>query len=122
VNAASGELERIRLSCERTMMSWLRTALALIAFGFGIYKFFQYLEANGQAHGGAAGALGAREFALLMIGTGIVALVLATIDHRRNMQRLRAQYGALPSSYTGMLAGLIALLGVIGLLAALLRL
>src|SRR5450631_2878053 len=31
---------RTRLSIERTMMSWVRTATALIAFGFTIVQFF----------------------------------------------------------------------------------
>src|SRR5215813_8842214 len=39
---------RTRLSVERTMMSWQRTAVALIGFGFAIV---QYLEHLGQASG-----------------------------------------------------------------------
>ena len=31
---------RTRLSIERTMMSWIRTATALIGFGFAIVQFF----------------------------------------------------------------------------------
>ena len=31
---------RTRLSLERTMMSWLRTATALIGFGFAIVQYF----------------------------------------------------------------------------------
>ena len=35
---------RTRLSIERTMMSWLRTAVSLIGFGFAIVQFFERLE------------------------------------------------------------------------------
>lgn len=35
---------RTRLSLERTMMSWLRTATALIGFGFAIVQFFERLQ------------------------------------------------------------------------------
>jgi putative membrane protein len=35
---------RTRLSVERTMMSWLRTATALIGFGFAIVQFFDRLQ------------------------------------------------------------------------------
>ena len=35
---------RTRLSLERTMMSWLRTATALIGFGFAIVEFFEHLQ------------------------------------------------------------------------------
>jgi putative membrane protein len=35
---------RTRLSLERTMMSWIRTAVALIGFGFAIVQFFVRFE------------------------------------------------------------------------------
>lgn len=35
---------RTRLSLERTMMSWLRTAVSLIGFGFAIVQFFEHLQ------------------------------------------------------------------------------
>ena len=35
---------RTRLSLERTMMSWVRTAVSLIGFGFAIVQFFERLQ------------------------------------------------------------------------------
>src|SRR5260370_29209644 len=35
---------RTRLSVERTMMSWQRTAAALIVFGFAIVQYFNHLQ------------------------------------------------------------------------------
>ena len=35
---------RTRLSVERTMMSWIRTAVSLIGFGFAIVQFFERLQ------------------------------------------------------------------------------
>jgi putative membrane protein len=35
---------RTRLSLERTMMSWLRTATALIGFGFAIVQYINHLQ------------------------------------------------------------------------------
>jgi Predicted membrane protein len=32
---------RTRMSMERTLMSWVRTATALIGFGFTIFQFLQ---------------------------------------------------------------------------------
>jgi hypothetical protein len=40
---------RTRLSVERTMMSWLRTATALIGFGFAIVQFFDRLQQAPEA-------------------------------------------------------------------------
>src|SRR6201987_2563899 len=39
--------ERNRLAADRTLMAWIRTALSLIGFGFGIGKLFEYLEGAG---------------------------------------------------------------------------
>jgi putative membrane protein len=101
-------------------MAWVRTATSLISFGFTIYKFFQYLrEQEGAIR---SGVIGPREFALIMIGIGVAALVIATIGHRRGMQALRAEYGALiPHSLSVVVAALIGGLGGLLFLAALFR-
>lgn len=109
-------VDRTRLAYDRTLLAWIRTATSLISFGFTIYKFFDYLrEDKRPAH---AGLFGPREFAMAMIITGILALALATIDHRRHMVELRTEYGRtnVPYALSTVLAGLIALLGVFGLL------
>jgi putative membrane protein len=67
---------RTRLSLERTMMSWIRTAVSLIGFGFTIVQFFQRLEelpgVNPAVHPAAPRYLG-----LALIGCGIGALVVS---------------------------------------------
>jgi putative membrane protein len=113
-------VERTRLAYERTLMAWTRTATSLISFGFTIYKFFQYLRQEQQI--ADTGLLGPRGFGLLMIGIGLTALAFATVEHRRNMNLLRKSYGAEPYSLAAIVSGLIAALGVAGLLAVLLRL
>ena len=113
-------IERTRLVHQRTLMAWVRTATSLISFGFTVYKFFQYLRESQGAPTSAA--IGPREFGGLMIGIGITALILATIGHRRSMRALRADYGALiPHSLSTVVAGLIGALGVLLLVAVLLR-
>jgi len=39
--------ERNREAAERTLMAWIRTALSLIGFGFGIGKLDAYLQGAG---------------------------------------------------------------------------
>ena len=80
------ELERIRIAYEQSIMTWIRTAIALITFGFTIYKFFQ-LELPGRAENSRL--LGPREFALLLVGLGLLSLVLATLEHRRSQRVLK---------------------------------
>ena len=109
-------IERTRLAYERTLMAWIRTSASLISFGFSIYKFFQYLhEAGTRAQ--PAQVLSTRHFALLMLVSGVVTLVIATLQHRQSMRALRAQYGrsVVPYSLAGLLAGFVGLLGLLGL-------
>jgi putative membrane protein len=111
-------LDRTRLAQDRTMMAWVRTATSLISFGFSIHKFFQYLHQDKPV---PERWLGPREFALMMISIGLVALVFATVEHRRHRRALLARYGEVPISLSGVVAGLVALLGMVGLILVLLR-
>jgi putative membrane protein len=114
-------VERTRLAHERTLMAWVRTSTSLISFGFSIYKFFQYVRESGQAATHPS-VIGPRGFGLIMITIGVLILVLATIEHRREVRALRDQYGVLvPRSLATYTAGLIATLGVLLLLAAVFR-
>src|SRR5262245_5143706 len=111
-------VERTRLAHERTLMAWVRTSTSLISFGFTIYKFFQYLH-QGGAEDRPPQILGARHFALLMIIIGLVALVVATFQHRQSVKVMRAEYHDVPFSLAAIMALLIGLLGILGLLSVL---
>jgi putative membrane protein len=100
-------------------MAWVRTSTSLISFGFTIYKFFEYLhEQQRHPH---EGFLGPRQYATLMIAIGIIALALATFQHRRDMIELRKHHPEVPYSLATILAGLISLLGIVALLAVIFR-
>ena len=112
-------IDRTRLAHERTMMAWVRTATSLISFGFTIHKFFQY-QIERQA--AVARIIGPREFALIMIGTGLAALLLATVQHRQSLAELEADFVSQPRSVAGIVAILIAFMGVVAFAATLLHL
>jgi putative membrane protein len=67
---------RTRLSLERTMMSWVRTAVSLIGFGFAIVQFFERLQqmpgVRPVNHPNAPQYLG-----LALISCGVLALVIS---------------------------------------------
>ena len=107
-------VERTRLAYERTMMAWVRTAASLISFGFTIYKFFQ-LELKSAPT--ADRLMGPRGFALTMIATGLVALILAGLQHHHSLGSMKQTYGTQPRSVAGPVAALIALLGLFALAA-----
>jgi putative membrane protein len=58
---------------------------------------------------------------LLMIVIGLVALALASIQHRRALRMLRTECPGLPASLAWMIATLLALLGILALIAVLIR-
>jgi putative membrane protein len=108
-------VERTRLAYERTLMAWVRTSTALISFGFTVYKFFQFLREEGNV-GHPQRLFGSREFGLVMLVLGLSALVGATVQHRLNLQRLRAHYVEVPLSLAAALAILVAAFGIVLLL------
>jgi putative membrane protein len=110
--------ERTFLAHERTQLAWVRTSLALISFGFAIAKFFQYLHAQ---QGEKAPPLGSATVGMLMIAIGLVALVGASVQHRRALHALREQCPGLPRSLAHVTAVLIAALGIVALVGAMLR-
>jgi inner membrane protein YidH len=67
---------RTRLSVERTMMSWQRTATALIGFGFAIVQYLEHLE---QIPGARSAYLpnSPQYIGLALISCGILALVIS---------------------------------------------
>ena len=111
-------VQRTRLAHERTLMAWIRTCASLIAFGFTIYQIFRYLATSERLH---APFVSPQIVGLAMILIGLIALVLAWIQHRRDITALQAEYGAMPFSIAGLIAALIAGLGAIALIGVTLR-
>lgn len=98
------------------MMAWVRTSTSLISFGFSIHKFFQFRVEQGQPPP-VSRVLGPGEFGGVMVLTGLIALAIASWDHRRSMNSLRALYGPMPHSAAAAIGVLMFLLGVTALLA-----
>jgi len=110
--------DRTRLAYENTMMAWVRTATSLITFGFSVYKFFQFDIKRGQE---LSGAVGPREFGMMMIIFGLVSLLAGTLQHVMSLRQLRAEYPATPRSVAALLAALVSILGLVALIAVLFR-
>ena len=113
-------MDRTLLAHDRTLMAWVRTAISLISFGFAIYKFFQYLrEQQGLEPDGRT--LGPRRFAMLMISIGLVSLLLATIQQLQLRKKLKGIYPQAGFPLATIMAALISLLGILALIAVVLR-
>jgi putative membrane protein len=99
-------------------MAWIRTSTSLIAFGFTIFQFFEYLATNQRRH---EPIVSPWVIGMVMILMGLTGLTLASIQHRQAMKALRAEAGPLPYSIAGIMAGFIAVLGCIALVVVAFR-
>jgi putative membrane protein len=102
---------------ERTFLAWIRTALAVMAFGFLVERFDLFMQMAAAALGGHAisprrQALG-DGIGLLLLLLGGSMMVVATLRYRRNRARIDA-----PEMCAGhggesdlVMAGLLLLLG-----------
>ena len=108
-------LDRTWLAHERTLMAWVRTATSMISFGFTIYKFFQFESGRGAPV--ARGIVTPRDFALMMVSIGLVALVMATNAHRKEVRGLADHLGG-RRSRAQVVAVLVSVFGLIVLFSA----
>jgi len=107
--------DRTWLAHERTLMAWIRTSTSMIAFGFTIYKFFEGRSPNPSE------ILTSRDFAILMIGFGLTALVLATIQHIVDVRAIVNLTSRKRKSIALLLSSLLALLGTVAFVSAVFR-
>lgn len=111
---------RTRLSVERTMMSWIRTAVSLIGFGFAIVQFFERL----RQMSGASGTYfpeAPKYLGLSLIACGILALLISIWQYLWTVNYLRSgSFAPIAGLKEGMQSPVIAvavLLVCIGLFA-----
>jgi putative membrane protein len=112
--------ERNREAAERTLMAWIRTALSLIGFGFGIGKLAAYMDAAGL-HTRFDVPHSSLIFGASFIVVGILGLLAAIVQHARILKRLSRPdfaYNAMrPIAMT--VAVMLMLIGLFGLIAIL---
>jgi putative membrane protein len=112
-------LQRTILALDRTLMAWTRTSLSLISFGFTIYKFLQYAREQGAAP--AMKIEGPRHLGMAMISMGVIFLLLAGFQFRREMNHLQPGRPLGPWRLSLALAMLLAVLGLLALVNVVFR-
>jgi putative membrane protein len=110
--------ERTYLAHERTQMAWVRTSVGLISFGFVIAKVYHHLHAERPER---TPLLPSSSIGILMIAIGLIALVLASVQHGRALKSLRAQCPGLQPSLAWVMVTMLALLGILALAVAWVR-
>ena len=102
---------------ERTFLAWVRTAIAVMAFGFLVEKFDLFLRIAAQSAGGHAPALASQLVGnivgLILIVLGGTMMVLATARFRKTARDIDAPDKRPDSGgrVDMVLAGLLVLLG-----------
>ena len=112
-------LDRTWLAHERTLMAWIRTSTSMISFGFTIYKFFQFEQ--GRNAPATRGFLTPRDFALVIVGIGLVALLIATVQNRIEVAELRKHLGSGKRSLAVLVAALVSVFGILVLISTVVR-
>jgi putative membrane protein len=114
---------RTRLSIERTLMSWIRTATAMIGFGFTIFQFFERFKQQDATQ--PIAMVPSRIISIGLITAGTLALFIAVREYRRTLRYLWSEdfrdiagMEAKPSFTPALsVAMLLTLVGVVTLVA-----
>lgn len=107
-------LDRTIMAAERTLMAWVRTSLSMISFGFGLFKFFQYLHQSEHLRNSLHGP---RNLGLSLIALGGLLLAVASWQHVRTLEALKP--GSARKSLALYAAVGLALIGVVAFAATL---
>jgi putative membrane protein len=108
---------RVVLAAERTLLSWMRTGLALMGFGFVVARFGWFLRevaAIGQREADALSSEASLWIGTGLVGMGIWVLVGSTLRYRRYLRSLYRGDLTLPGPAMGTNVALVlALLGLV---------
>jgi inner membrane protein YidH len=108
---------RVYFAAERTMLAWLRTGIAIMAFGFVVARFGLFLRLL-RAQGGAEVGHGVSPYlGAALVGLGVVATAGGALQYQRFVAGLSAQERPETSS-PGFVLGLSWALVVIGVVLA----
>ncbi|MEL6496832.1 MAG: DUF202 domain-containing protein [Cyanobacteria bacterium J06623_7] len=115
--------ERNRAAAERTLMAWIRTCLSLIGFGFGVDRIITALQESAIYSYIDDPLHLTRILGLSFIGIGTVAIVLAALEHRRELYHIRQEnYRYKPRSSLAFIVAIsISLIGLFAFVGILIK-
>jgi putative membrane protein len=107
----------VKLALDRTMLAWIRTALAMASFGFALVAFFRTLRYLAHSPQTIRLHLAAVRSGEVLLALAIVAMVLSALSYKRALGVLRrGETPALrPWSLSIAVAIVIAMMAVVGM-------
>jgi putative membrane protein len=83
---------RVYLAAERTFLAWIRTSLALMAFGFVIARFGLFLREIEATHAGPGAVPSALSLptGIAFVVIGVLMNILASVQHVRYIRQLNS--------------------------------
>ncbi len=101
----------VYLAAERTLLTWIRAAIAFLVLGFAVDRFGMMAARN--AAGGLRGLPGSSWVGIALVATGIAAAVVSAFRYRRFNRRF-ARGEIHPGSGLPLAIALAYLLALIG--------
>jgi putative membrane protein len=110
------ETIRLHQANERTMLAWIRTGIALMAFGFAIARFGVFLRqvaSLGQLGGHPQQGLGSAWVGAMLVALGMLANLVATLRYGQIRRAIdRGEVGAPNAVAVYVLGAAATLVGV----------
>ncbi len=75
------------MAADRTLMSWTRTSLSLLSFGFTIFKILQALQEEGKVVRTDV----PRDAGLFLTAMGTLAMVMGTVEYWQTLKVLHQE-------------------------------
>ena len=111
------ETLRLHQANERTMLAWIRTGIALMAFGFAIARFAVFLRQIASVRDASAApphGLGSAWVGAALVALGMIANLLATLRYGRIRAAIvRGDVGAPSARMVYAFGALATLIGLV---------
>ena len=113
------DLEKFRIVLERLQINWIKWNVTCIALGFAAYKFYYSRVSEGKSplNYNVTG----RDIGIFLMTLGTLALLFATIQHKKNVEKLKMQYEKMPYSLSLRVAYVVIVFAVFLLSIVILR-